>query len=123
MDLCKQYNAHKSLTIVISSLGVLVAQSSSHNQGIDINNLLNYPLSAVSLPLSTADGAKRKTVKSMLFDAAIDDLDVLEFSDLPHEETLYTYFLDFAAAIRSFCGKMETVRERASKILSSIARR
>ena len=29
-------------------VGALVGQSSSHNEGVDINNLLNHPLPAVS---------------------------------------------------------------------------
>ena len=102
---------------------MFVAQSSRYNQGINIKNLLNYPQSAVSLPLITADGSRRKTVKSKLFDAAINDLDVLELNELPSDETFNTYFLDLAAAISSSVGKVEMIGDLACKLLSSIPNR
>ena len=49
-------------------LGTLVACSHEGNSPVDLNKALSYPLAPVSLPLASADGAKRKTNKSKLYD-------------------------------------------------------
>ena len=91
-------------------LGILVAHSCQYKSGIDIDVLLQYPLAPVSVPLSTPDGAICKTVKSKLFDAAMSDLLVVPKESLPGQDTLNTYFLDVAAAVRSIVGKPDTIR-------------
>ena len=45
-------------------LGKVVALSSKHKAAVDLNSVLDYPLAPVCFPLSTPDGAIRKTVKS-----------------------------------------------------------
>ena len=65
---------------------------------------MTFPLAPVSIPLSTADGAIRKTVDSKPYDAAMSDLKILNQDDFPEKEKLTTYFLDIAAAIRSMHG-------------------
>eukprot|EP00112_Aurelia_sp_Birch-Aquarium-sp1_P014970 Seg3276.1 transcript_id=Seg3276.1/GoldUCD/mRNA.D3Y31 product="hypothetical protein" protein_id=Seg3276.1/GoldUCD/D3Y31 len=67
-------------------LGRLVALSHKPMIGVDLDSVLVYPLAPVCLPLSTPDGAIRKTVKSKLFTAAISDLTVVSFEDLPPPE-------------------------------------
>lgn len=52
-------------------LGKLVALSHKRKMAVDLDKCLVYPLAPVSLPLSTPDGAIRKTVKSKLFNAAM----------------------------------------------------
>ena len=86
-------------------LGIFVAHSRQYKSGIDLDVVLQHPLAPVSVPLSTPDGAIRKTVKSKLFDAAMIDLLVVPAESLPCQDTLNTYFLDVAAAVRSIVGK------------------
>jgi hypothetical protein len=101
----------KELAFQRDILGILVAYSHQHKAGVDIDAALCYPLAPVSIPLSTPDGAIRKTVKSKLFDAAMGDLLIVTKEDLPGRDKLSTYFLDVAAAVRSIVGKPETIRE------------
>lgn len=56
-------------------------------------------------------------MKSKLVDAAVSDLLIVPKENLPGQDTLYTYFLDVAAAIRSIVRKPDTIRELAAKIL------
>ena len=58
-------------------------------------------------------------MKSKLFDAAMSDL-LLPKESLPGQDTLNTYFLDVAAAVRSIVGKPDTIRELATRILQMI---
>ena len=44
-------------------LGLLAAKSDKSKLAVDIKNALSFPLSSVSLPLASADGAMRKTKK------------------------------------------------------------
>ena len=81
---------------------------------------MQYPLAPVSVPLNAPDGAIRKTVKSKLFDAALCDLLVVPKEILPGQDTLNTYFLDVAAAVRSIVEKPDTVRELATRILQMV---
>ena len=110
----------KELTFQRDILGLLVAYSNKHESGVDIKSALSFPLAPVSIPLSTADGAIRKTVKSKLYEAAMKDLTIIEPEELPPPAKLHTYLLDLAAAIRCLVGPMTTIRDMASKILSLI---
>ena len=101
-------------------LGKLVALSHKHRIGVDLDSVLVYPLAPICLPLSTPDGAIRKTAKSKLFSAAMSDLTIISFEDLPPPEKMQIYLLDLAAAIRSIVGKVTTIRALASKIMASI---
>mgnify|MGYP001799619528 FL=1 len=56
-------------------------------------------------------------LKSKLFDAAMSDLLIVPKENLPGQHTLYTYFLDVAAAIRSIVGRPDTIKELAARIL------
>ena len=58
-------------------------------------------------------------MKSKLFDAAMSDLLVVPES-LPGQDTLNTYFLDVAAAVRSIVRKPDTIRELATRILQMV---
>ena len=69
----KKNEKPKELAFQRDILGVLVEHSCQYKSGIDIGIVLQYPLAPVSVPLSTPDGAIRKTVKSKLFDAAMSD--------------------------------------------------
>lgn len=113
----------KELTFQRDILGILVAYSNKHDAGVDLESTFSYPLAPVSVPLSTADGAIRKTVKSKLYEAAMGDLQIISADELPPAETLNTYFLDLAAAVRSLVGPVFTIREMATKLLSTIPSR
>eukprot|EP00112_Aurelia_sp_Birch-Aquarium-sp1_P009014 Seg201.3 transcript_id=Seg201.3/GoldUCD/mRNA.D3Y31 product="hypothetical protein" protein_id=Seg201.3/GoldUCD/D3Y31 len=69
---------------------------------------------------STPDGSMRKTVKSKLFTAAMNDLHVVTKDNLPGPYKLNTCFLDVAAAVRSIVGKPDTIRELAMRILDAV---
>ena len=73
----------KQLVFQRDVLGILVAYSNKHEAGIDLQNVLSFPLAPVSIPLSAADGAIRKTGKSKLFEAAMSDLDLVSEDTLP----------------------------------------
>jgi hypothetical protein len=64
----------------------------------------------VSIPLSTPDGAMRKTVKRKLYDVSMSDISVVNIDAL----TMRTYLIDLAAAIRSLVGTGSTIKEIAS---------
>ena len=110
----------KELKFQRDVLGMLVAYSNKHENGIDLERVLAYPLAPVSIPLSTPDGAIRKTAKSRLSDVALTDLAVLTPDEMPPPSQLTFYFLDLAASIRSLVGKVETIRDVAWKIISTI---
>ena len=99
-----------------------MAYFSRHESGINLERALTFPLAPVSIPLSTADGAIRKTATSKLYDASMNDLKILCKEDFPSKENLKTYFLDLAAAIRSLVGAFGTIREMAGKIVASVPR-
>ena len=102
-------------------LSILVAYSNLYEAGIDLQNVLSFPLAPVLIPLSTVDGAIRKTGKSNLFEAAMSDLDLVSEEIMPPRTRLYTYFLDLSAAIRSLVGTMNTIGDLASRILTIYA--
>ena len=110
----------KELAFQRDILGILVAHSCQYKSGIDIDVVLQYPLAPVSVPLSTPDGAIRKTVKSKLFDAAMSDLLVIPKESLPGQDTLNTYFVVVAAAVRSIVGKPDRIRRLATRILQMV---
>ena len=110
----------KELVFQRDVLGMLVAYSNKHEAGIDLQNVLSFPLAPVSIPLSTLDGAIRKTAKSKLFDAAMSDLEIVSGEAMPSTTRLYTYVLDLAATIRSLVGTMSTIRDLAHRILAMV---
>eukprot|EP00795_Rhopilema_esculentum_P010166 gene10166-biopygen12783 len=113
----------KVLTFQRDILGTLVAYSNKHEAGVDLETTLSFPLAPVSMPLSTADGAIRKTVKSKLYEAAMSDLSIVSPDELPPTEILNTHYLDLAAAIQSLVGPTSTLRQMATNILASIPAR
>ena len=111
----------KELVFQQNILGLLVAHSNNHNMAINLKKALTFPLAPVAIPLSTADGFPRKTVKSKLYEACMDDLTILNVCELPGKEFLKTYFLDLAAAIRCLnMGNINTIRDIAMEILNVI---
>ena len=116
----KSQGKTKELTFQRDILGVLVAYSNKHEAGVDLERALCFPLAPISIPLSTADGAIRKTVKSKLFEAAMHDLQVVSQDELPPTAKLKTYLLDLAASIRSLVGTAGTIRELASRIMATV---
>ena len=110
----------KELTFQRDVLGTLVAHSSKHEAGVDLETRPSFPLAPVSIPLSTPGGSIRKTVKSKLYLAAMSDLQVVTTDELPPPEKLNTYYLDLAAAIWSLVGPTSTIREMAKQILDGI---
>lgn len=110
----------KELTFQRDILGMLVAYSNKHKTGVDLEKVLCFPLAPVSIPLSTQDGAIRKTVKSKLYDASKSDLSIVNHDALPPASTMRTYLIDLVAAIRSLVGTGSTIREMASRIMATV---
>ena len=75
---------------------------------------LSFPLAPISIPLSTANDAVRKTVKSKLYDATMRDLKIVSHEQLPTAGKMKTYILDLVAAIHSLVGTASTVKELSS---------
>lgn len=102
------------------TLSKLVALSHKHRIGVDLDSVLVYPLAPVCLPLSTADGAIRKTIKSKLFTTAMSDLTVIfRGSSTPRRDT------DLSSGsccrhYRTIVGQVATIRDLASNIMTSI---
>ena len=48
-------------------LAILIKQSYTFKNGVDIDKMFMYPLAPVSIPLCTPDGKNRKTAKSKLY--------------------------------------------------------
>ena len=65
--------AKEEVRIEKDVLGMLLAEGNKAETVINIDKALKYPLSPVCVPLSTADGNKRKTKKSDLF-SVLDDM-------------------------------------------------
>ena len=87
-------------------------EADKSGSAIDMDSLLEYPLSQVSAPLCTADGARRKTKKSDLL-AVIGDMEVTD------EDEVYSmcdvYMEDFAAFVRCVASHCSTIRDIGKK--------
>ena len=103
-------------------LGLLVSTSYKTKQPVDIEKDMSYPLAPVPLSLCTADGAKRKTVKSKLYDASMNELAIISETLLQNSDLLQTYFLDLIAFIRtiSIDSNKRTIRSVAWQVIKSI---
>ena len=81
-------------------LGILVSQSYANKTGVDMEKVLTYPLAPVSISLCTPDGSNRKTSKSKLHDAAMEDeVTIIDSNNLTGIPNLENYFLDVVAFI------------------------
>ena len=110
----------KDVAVQRDILGLLAAKSHQQNAAINIDRALCYPLAPVPLSMATADGARRKTAKSKLFDAALSSITNgdREPSDVDTENKVY--ILDLAAAIRSTVAIPDTFRDLSLQILSQL---
>ena len=97
-------------------LGFLLAKSQELNQPIDMDEALKYPLSEVPLSIAHADGSRRKTNKSLLYDVAFNSSQITTTIS----EGKSVYILDLAAQIRSIVSIPETFEELALKIYKDI---
>ena len=116
----KSQGKTKELTFQRDILGILVAYSNKHETGVDLERVLCCSLAPISIPLCTADGAIRKTVKRKLYEAAMNDLNIVSHEELPPAAKMRTYLLDLAASIRSLVGTASTIRELASRIMATV---
>ena len=116
----KSQGRRKELTFQRDILGILVAYSNKHETGANLERVLCFPLALISVPLSTADGAMRKTMKSKLYEAVMLHLKIVSHDELPSTAKMRTYLLDLAASIRSLVGIASMIRELASRIMSTV---
>ena len=102
-------------------LGILVSQSKikkyANKTGVDMEKVFTYPLAPVSIPFCTPDGSNRKTTKSKLYDAAMDDeVTIIDNDNLTGIPNLENYFLDVVAFIRIMTNTSGSNRELAWKV-------
>ena len=109
----------KDISIQRDILGLIVAASNKEKSAVDIEKALTYPLAPVSLPLASADGARRKTAKGKL----LENLPSLEDREI-NIETLPTsqkvYILDHVASIRTIVKVPNTFEDLALILLNGI---
>ena len=99
-------------------LGALVANSHEGDSPVDLDKALSYPLAPVSLPLASADGNRRKTNKSKLYDVIEPTCPKTPVShDKPKKYLIY----DLAAVLRSKLSTPNTFRELAIQLLNEIS--
>ena len=100
-------------------LGFLLTKSQQLGSPIDINEALKYPLSPVPLSLAHADGERRKTNKSSLYDYAISSS---QTTCSPNEinDGKKAYILDLAAIMRSITKTPDTFEALSLKVLNDI---
>ena len=105
-------------------LGLLVSTSYTTKKPAVIEKAMSLPLAPVPLSLGTADGAKRKTVKSKLYGASMSELAIVPEPLLPKVYLLQTYFLDLNAFARtkSLDSINRSIRSLAWQVMNSIPR-
>ena len=115
-----KFNTKSGKTIEVNVqrdiLGFLLAKSQELNQPIDMDEALKYPLSEVPLPIAHADGSRRKTNKSLLYDVGFNSSQITTTII----EGKSVYILDLAAQIRSIVSIPITFEELALKIYKYI---
>ena len=91
---------NKTATIRVNQdiIGSLLSFSANNNKPIDWENPLSYPLSPISICLSTASGKPRKTAKSKLQEVVLEEGDSM-IVDNPREFVAesrhnFTYIVD-----------------------------
>ena len=76
----------------------------------------------MSIPLCTPDGSNRKTTKSKLYDAAMEDeVNIIDSNNLTGIPNLENYFLAGVAFIRIMTNTSGSIRDLAWKVVNSIS--
>ena len=88
-------------------------QSYTSKQGVDIEKVMSYPLSPISIPFCTSDGMIRKQLKAIFYDSAMGDLKIVDHDQLM-STPINKYFLDL---VSESCGTNGTIRDLTWKIL------
>ena len=101
-------------------LGFLFAKPQELNLSVDMEEALKYPLSLIPLSIAHADGEKRKTNKSALFDYAFGSTTVLRPDLQVNGNKMYV--LDLTPLIRSTVKVPATFEELAMNIYNDIPR-
>ena len=101
-------------------LGLLLAKSQEFDAAIHMEKALKFPLSPVPLALAHADGERRKTNKSSLYDHALasSQSNVVSSSECGKK----AYVLDLAAQLRCMVKVPDTFEKLAMKIWDDIPR-
>ncbi|XP_046854152.1 uncharacterized protein LOC124447292 [Xenia sp. Carnegie-2017] len=113
----------KEITVQRDILGILAAMSQQQNAAINIDKALCYPFAPVPLSIATYDGIRRKTAKSMLFDAALRSL-IENDAQFPDDQYAHRiYILGIAAIIRSTVKVPNTFKDVTLRLLSDLPMR
>ena len=99
-----------------------MSQSYANKTGVDMEKVLIYSLASVSLPLCTPGGSNRKTAKSKLCDAAMEDeVTTIDSNNLTGIPNLENYFLDVVAFIRIMTNTSGSIRDLAWKVVKVVS--
>ena len=98
----------------------LLALSAKSGKNIDYPKALQYPLCAVPLSLSNADGSKRSTVKSKLNDVLMEYVTRIENTEFPGKEDVRMYIVDLMALIYTMTIIQETYEEFTIQLFKMI---
>ena len=95
-----------------------MSQSYANKTGVDMQKVFTYPL---AIPSCTPDGSNRKTVKSKLYDAAMEDeVTIIDSNNLTGILNQENYFLDVVAFIRIMTNTRGSTSDLAWKVVNSI---
>ena len=112
----------KSVDVNRNMLGSLLAFSVKSGKAIDMEKALEFPLSAISLSISNADGSRRQTSKSKLMQVLNSLMATTSFANncKPPSSGVGAYVVDFIALIRTMIEIPSTFEGLAWKIIKCI---
>ena len=106
----------KILEVNRNFLSFLLALSAKYGENIDFQKALKYPLCAVPLSLSDADGSRSSTMKSKLNEVLMENSKQFQNAELPSKANVSVYIVDLMALVRTMTKTPETYEELAQLI-------
>ena len=102
-------------------VGSLLSFSTKHEKLINWEPALTYPLSPVPLSICSADGIRRKVIKSKLMESILTEhkVDLEDPKALAIQKAESTLIVDLMEALRSFSSIPETYEELFRNLLST----
>ena len=102
-------------------IGSLLSFSTKHEKLINWESALTYPLPPVPLSIYSADGIRRKVIKSKLMESILTEhkIDLEDPKALAIQKAESTLLVDLMAALRSFSSIPETYEELFRNLLST----
>ena len=110
----------KNIVVQLDILGLLAAKSHQQNAAIIADSSLCYPLALVMLSMRTSDGARKKTAKRKLFDAALSSIANSERKPRDVDTPDKVYILVPAVTVRSTVAIPDMFKELSLHILAQL---